>query len=242
MVGQPVNVFYMYEAIGVWESQAQLDAYAAECGVKNVTFTGKVNKPGDIRYRDVNHDGNIDLDNDRVFLGQPTPKWTFGMTNSFEWNNFDASFLLTAQTGGKVFGCFGRAIDRPSMGASSNVMDCWADAWWSETNTGDGSTPYIFSSTTGGQVDSRWLESSDYLCLKNLTIGYTLPWKTKVLQRARIYFSGENLLRFDSYYHGYSPEVSNGNKSVPGGSTANGIDYGGYPSARSFTFGLNVTF
>ena len=202
-----------------------------------------MNKPGDIRYEDVNHDGNIDLDHDRQYLGQPAPKWTFGMTNSFEWNGFDASLLLTAQTGGKVLGCFGRAIDRPSMGATSNVMDVWANAWWSETETGDGSTPYIFSSTTGGQVDSRWLESSDYLCLKNLTIGYTLPWKTKILQRARVYFSGENLLRFHSYYHGYSPEVANaGGSSVPGGSNSTGIDYGGYPSARSFTFGLNVTF
>ena len=242
-VGQPVNVFYMYKAIGVWNSQAELDAYAAECGVSQVTFTGKVNKPGDIRYEDVNHDGNIDLNHDRQYLGQPTPKWTFGMTNSFQWKNFDASFLLTAQTGGKIFGCFGRAIDRPSMGALSNVMDCWTDAWWSETETGDGSTPYILSSTTGGQVDSRWLESSDYLCLKNLTIGYTIPWKTKILQRARVYFSGENLLRFHSYYHGFSPEVANaGGSSVPGGSNSTGIDYGGYPSSRSFTFGLNITF
>ena len=242
-VGHPVNEFYMYEAIGVWRTQAELDAYAAECGVKNVTFTGKVNKPGDIRYRDVNHDGNIDLQNDRVYLGQPTPKWTFGMTNSFTWNNFDASFLLTAQTGGKIFGCFGRAIDRPSMGAGTNVMDCWTNAWWSEEEQGDGKTPYILSSTTGGQVDSRWLWSSNYLSLKNLTIGYTIPFKnTNVLKRMRIYFSGENLLRFDSYYNGYSPEISNGNKSVPGGATATGIDYGGYPTARSFTFGANITF
>lgn len=242
-VGHPVNAFYMYEAIGVWNSQAELDAYAKECGVANVTFTGKVNKPGDIRYRDVNHDGNIDLENDRVYLGQPTPKWTFGMTNSFQWNNFDASFLLTAQTGGKILGCFGRAIDRPSMGATSNVMDRWANAWWSETETGNGETPYIFSSTTGGQVDSRWLWSSNYLTLKNLTIGYTIPFKNvNILKSMRIYFSGENLLRFDSYYNGYSPEISNGNKSVPGGATATGLDYGGYPTARSFTFGANITF
>jgi hypothetical protein len=128
------------------------------------------------------------------------------------------------------------------MGASSNVMDCWTNAWWSEEETGDGETPYIFSSTTGGQVDSRWLESSDYLCLKNLTIGYTIPWKTKILQRARIYFSGENLLRFHSYYHGFNPEVANAGGSNPGGASSTGIDYGGYLSARSFTFGVNVTF
>lgn len=242
-VGHPINAFYMYEAIGVWRTQAELDAYAAECGVSQVTFQGKTYKPGDIRYRDVNHDGNITLDDDRVYLGQPTPKWTFGLTNTFQWKNFDASILITAQTGGKVFGCFGRAIDRPGMGASGNVMDCWTNAWWSEEEQGDGKTPYIFSSTTGGQVDSRWLESSDYLSLKNLTIGYTIPIKnTKIMKRARIFLSCENLLRFDSYYHGYSPEISNGSKSVPGGTTATGIDYGGYPTARVITMGANITF
>lgn len=242
-VGHPINAFYMYEAIGVWRTQAELDAYAAECGVSQVTFQGKTYKPGDIRYRDVNHDGNITLDDDRVYLGQPTPKWTFGLTNTFQWKNFDASILITAQTGGKVFGCFGRAIDRPGMGASGNVMDCWTNAWWSEEEQGDGMTPYIFSTTTGGQVDSRWLESSDYLSLKNLTIGYTIPFRnTKIMKRARIFLSCENLLRFDSYYHGYSPEISNGSKSVPGGTTATGIDYGGYPTARVITIGANITF
>lgn len=241
-VGHPVNAFYMYEAIGVWESQAQLDAYAKECGVEKVTFQGKVNKPGDIRYRDVNGDGNITLADDRVYLGQPTPKWIFGMTNSFEWKGFDASILLTAQTGGEILGTIGRAIDRPSMGASSNVMDVWTNAWWSEDEPGDGKTPYIFSNTTGGQVDSRWLWSSNYLSIKNLTLGYTIPVKSNILQRARVFVSCENLLRFDSYYSGYSPEISNGSSSVPGGAVATGLDYGGYPTSRIFTFGANITF
>ena len=241
-VGHPVNAFYMYEAVGVWKSQAELDAYAQECGVKRVTFQGKANKPGDIRYRDVNHDGNITLDDDRVYLGQPTPKWTFGMTNTFQWKGFDVSMLITAQLGGKILGTLGRAIDRPSMGAQGNVMDCWNTAWWSENETGDGTTPYIFSSTTGGQVDSRWLWSSNYLSLKNLTIGYTLPVKSKILQRARIYASCENLLRFDDYYSGFSPEIANGKSGVPGGASALGIDYGGYPTARVYTLGVNIMF
>lgn len=240
-VGKPINAFYMYEAIGVWKTQAELDAYAKECGVSKVTFQGKANKPGDIRYRDVNHDGDIDLQNDRQFLGQPTPKWMFGMTNTFQWKGFDASILVTAQLGGKILGTIGRAIDRPSMGALSNVMDCWTNAWWSEEEQGDGKTPYIFSSTTGGQVDSRWLWSSNYLSIKNLTIGYTLPVKKSVMQRARIFISCENLLRFDSYYNGYSPEIAN-SKDAPGGAQASGLDYGGYPTSRIFTLGANITF
>lgn len=242
-VGHPVNAFYMYEAIGVWKSQAEIDAYAAECGVKKVTFTGsKTVKPGDIRYRDVNHDGDINLNDDRVYLGQPTPKWTFGFTNTFSWKNFDASILMTAQTGGKILGTLGRAIDRPGMGASSNVFAWWKNAWWSEDEPGDGKTPYILSTTTGGQVDSRWLRSSDFLSLKNLTIGYTVPLKSNIINRLRVYASFENLIRFDSYDLGYSPEAANASKSTaPGGATATGLDYGGYPTARICTFGINLT-
>jgi len=242
-VGQPVNEFYMYEAIGVWKTQAEIDAYAKECGVSKVTFqSSKAIQPGDIRYRDVNHDGDFTLADDRVHMGQPTPKFTYGMTNTFRWKGFDASLLIMAQTGGKIYGALGRAIDRPSMGAQGNMFDKWNNAWWSETEQGDGKTPYILSTTTGGTCDSRWLYSSDYLSIKNLTIGYTFPFKSKIISNARVYISCENLLRFDSYYEGYSPETSNGKDTVPGGSSAIGSDYGGYPTSKIYTIGINVSF
>ena len=243
-VGHAVNEFHMYEAIGVWNTQAEIDAYANECGVSRLTFQGSNTiKPGDIKYRDVNHDGNYTLADDRTFLGQPTPKMTYGLTNTFQWKNFDAQLLITAQTGGKIFGTIGRAIDRPSMGALSNVFGWWRNAWWSETEQGDGKTPYILSTTTGGTVDSRWLYSSDFISLKNITLGYTVPLKSKMVSRLRIYASFENLLRFDSYDEGYSPESANASKTTaPGGATATGLDYGGYPTARIYTFGINLTF
>lgn len=244
MVGHPVNAFFMMHAIGVWKTQAEIDAYAKEVGVSRLTFNGSTTiKPGDIRYADVNKDGNFSYNDDREFLGQPTPKFTFGLTNSFQWKNFDASVLVTGQFGGKIYGAFGRALDRPSMGALSNVMDRWTNSWWSETEQGDGHTPYILSTTTGGTCDSRWLYSSDFISLKNLTLGYTVPVKSKFLQNLRLYVSLENLLRYDHYYEGFSPEASNTAKSdVPGGTTALGLDYGGYPTAKVYTFGLNITF
>lgn len=240
-VGKAVNTYYMYDAIGVWKNQAEIDAYSATHKGEAVTFEGKKVQPGDIRYRDVNNDGRYDKDSDRDYLGSPTPKFVFGMTNRFSYKNFDLSVLLTAQTGGKIYGILGRAIDRPSMGAKSNIMGHWRDAWWSEDEPGNGSVPYILSQTTGATLDSRWLYSSNYLRIKNLTFGYKLPINPKVISYARIYFAVENLAKWDSYYGGYSPEAANVG-SGPGGSSALGLDYGGYPIARTFTFGINVNF
>lgn len=242
-VGEPINSFYMYNAIGVWRTQKELDDYAAETGVTAVTFEGKNLKPGDLRYEDVDHNGIIEKEGDRKILGSPTPKFTYGMTNRITYKNFDLSILITAQSGGKIFGVLGRAIDRPSMNPNSNMMDVWMDAWWSEDEQGNGSVPSIFSNTTGGTVDSRWLWSSNYLRIKNLTLGYKLPLPTKIAQSARVYISIENLWKWDKYYNGYSPEAANtASSSSPGGTSAVGLDYGGYPISRIFSFGLNLNF
>lgn len=242
MVGKPINSFWMYEAIGVWKSQAELDAYAAQHNISAVTFEGKTVKPGDIKYKDYTGDGVITAD-DKHILGQPTPKYVFGMTNTFSWKDFDLSILLTAQTGGKIFGVLGRAIDRPGMGATGNVLGHWRDAWWSESEPGNGSVPYIRSTTTGATLDSRWLYSSDYLRIKNITLGYKLPIPEKIISYARVYFSIENLACWNSYYGGYSPEAANtASSSSPGGQSALGLDYGSYPLARTFTLGININF
>lgn len=243
IVGKPINTFYMYDAIGVWKTQKEIDDYSAAHNGAAVTFEGKTIVPGDIRYRDVNNDGKYDKDNDRDYSGSPTPKFVYGMTNTFSYKNFDLSILLTAQTGGKIFGVFGRANDRPSMGASSNAMGRWRDAWWSEEEQGNGNVPYILSTTTGTTLDSRWLYSSDYLRIKNLTFGYKLPIDPEIISSARIYLSIENLAKWDNYYGGYSPEAANtGASTSPGGQSALGLDYSGYPLARIFTLGVNITF
>lgn len=243
MVGKPINTFYMYDAIGVWKSQAEIDEYSALHGGQPVTFEGKRIQPGDIRYKDVNNDGIYDKNNDRDYLGSPTPKFVFGMTNTFTYKDFDLSVLLTAQTGGKIFGVLGRAFDRPSMGSSSNALGRWRNAWWSEEEQGDGKTPYILSTTTGATLDSRWLYSSDFLQIKNLTLGYKLPINPKFISYARVYISIENLAKWDNYYGGYSPEAANtASSSSPGGSSAVGLDYSGYPTPRIFTLGINVNF
>lgn len=241
-VGYAMNTFYLYEATGVWKTQEEIDDYSAAHNNKTVTFLGKKIVPGDIRYNDANNDGIYTVD-DKLHLGSPTPTFTYGMTNNFSYRNFDLSIVMTAQSGGKIYGLLGRAIDRPGMGAAGNAFGHWRNAWWSEEDQGDGKTPYILSTTTGTTLDSRWLYSSDYFRIKNVTLGYTIPNIKKYLNNARVYLSVENLALFDKYYGGYSPESANsGQSNAPGGSNALGIDYGGYPISRVFTMGVNITF
>lgn len=228
-VGQPMYYFYGLKCTGVWMTQKEIDDYKASTGL-TPKYQGANVKPGDLKHEDINDDGNITND-DRQMLGKPSPDFTFGMTNRFTWKNFDASILFTAQTGGSIYGTLGRAIDRAGMGAQTNAMGWWRDCWWSEDEPGNGMVPSPYSSVKP-DADSRFLYKSDYFRIKNLTIGYKIPFKN-VIKSARVYASIENLLILDSYYHGYSPESSN---------SGTGMDYGAYPSARTFTFGLNINF
>ena len=94
--------------------------------------------------------------------------------------------------------------------------------------------PYTFS-TVKPDADSRFVESSDYFRIKNITVGYSFPFK-KFISSARVYLSVENVLLLAHYYHGYTPEATTQGNNFPG------FDYGAFPSARSFTAGININF
>ena len=225
MVGQPLRAYYMYDAVGVYQTKEDLKKYP--------TMTNS--QVGDVRYRDANDDGVIN-DQDRTLVGKPSPDYTFGFTNSFRYKDFDLSILLTAQTGGKLYSVLGRAMDRPGMGASINVLAKWKNMWRSEEEPGDGKTPGIDNKNTSSLYDSRWLYSTDFIKIKNITLGYRIPVKRfKYLSSARLYMSAENVWMWDKYDGGFSPESNNG------GETAD-YDYGAYPQPRTITLGVNVTF
>lgn len=216
-VGQPIGYFKLYDAIGVYETQADVDASPKMA--KTIV--------GDSKYRDVNGDGKID-ENDRTNVGQPLPAFVYGFTNTFTYRNFDLNILLTAQTGGQIYSMIGRSIDRPGMGYLYNKLAKWENRWKSPEDPGDGMTPSI-NATTGSYYDTRWLYSSDYVRLKNITFGYNVP-KMKWFERARIYVSVENPYIWHKYDGGYTPEAANNE----------GGDYGGYPQSRTYSIGINL--
>lgn len=230
-VGRPAGEYYLYYATGVYETEEDLKRYP--------TQTGSV--VGSVRYRDISGpngvpDGKI-TEADRVHMGHPQPSCTYGMTNTFKYKNWTASFLITAQTGGKIYGAIGRAFDRQGMGTSVNVLRKWKNMWFSEEDPGDGHTPCAWISGINEEYDSRWLYSSDFIKLKNVTLSYNWRMPKKAfIDNIRLSASVENVFMIDSYDGGYSPESNNSSSRI------SSYDYGAYPMARTFNFGVNVQF
>lgn len=226
-VGHPVGEYYMYIADGVYRNEEDLARFPKQ----------ESSVVGSVRYRDVNGDGVIN-EADRTYCGKPQPSWTFGLNNSFKWNNWDMSFLITGQCGGKIWSALGRAIDMQYQGNALNRLDHYKDMWLNPDHVGNGKVPAAVG-TYGSieeQFSTRWLYSTDFIKLKNITLGYRFNFSKDAMVRSlRITASVENIFMIDNYYGGYSPESNNS------GSQVRAYDYGAYPSARTFSIGCNIS-
>ncbi len=222
-VGKPMYTIFTIVQDGV-VTQADIDA-------GGTTWGGKALVLGDPRYVDQNKDGKITTD-DRVDVGNPTPKYTWGITNTFKYKDFDLNILVEGQNGGYVYGLLGRALNRTGMGAVENTIDV------------DPAIRGNWKTNFGYVPNTDWLYKSDYLSVRNITLGYDLTKSLKSLNRidnARLYLSFENWFYWDKYDGGFNPEANN----VSGSSDSRypvPADYGGAPLARSLVVGLNINF
>ncbi|MET3499967.1 TonB-linked SusC/RagA family outer membrane protein [Mucilaginibacter sp. SG538B] len=228
-VGQPVQSFFGYIADGIFQNAGEVANSAKQTNAA----------PGDIKFRDINHDGVI-TDADRTFIGSYLPKFTYSLNYSASYKNFDAIVFFQGVYGNKIFN--GERIILEGMprlfNAGTNVLKAWTPT---NTNT---NIPRAISGDPNGnkRPSTRWIESGSYLRVKNMQIGYNFPtsWlKSKTdnaLNRLRIYVASTNLLTFTKY-KGLDPEIGSRN-----GTLTNGIDYGQYPQPRTVQLGLQATF
>lgn len=226
-VGLTRNTFYGFKTAGIFQNQADVDNYKNSTGIVIQPNA----KPGDFRWVDTNDDGTI-TDLDKQYLGSPLPKYTFGFNVGIDYKGFDFSASFNGAAGNKIF----QGLRRIDLGAGPNYQTKALNRW-----TGEGTSNTYPRLTTAdnnknfNNFSDFYLEDGDYLRLKLITLGYSLPSKTVSsigASKVRFYFTGENLLTFTKYT-GYDPEI--------GGSTL-GIDRGYYPQARTFMFGLNLQF
>ena len=224
--GYPVNVFYGYITDGIFQNQAEVDSHAVQMpGSNSATSTA----PGDIRFKDLNNDGVIN-DKDRTVIGNPNPKFTFSLNNTFNYKNFDLTIFLQGSYGNDIFNA--NRMYTEAMSIIQNQSTAVLGRW-----TGEGTSNNIPRAIYGdpnqnSRVSDRYIEDGSYLKIKNINLSYTLP-KTVFGQNfnsVKIFVSAQNLVTWTKY-SGFDPEVP-----------VNGIDNGTYPITRTVSLGLNIGF
>jgi TonB-linked SusC/RagA family outer membrane protein len=227
-VGHPYNSFFGYKTLGIFQNEAEIQAYTNKSGA----LLQPDARPGDFKWADINGDGVINTgDLDKTFLGSNLPKYTYGFTINMDYKGFDFMLFGQGAAGNKIFQGL-RRLDILTSNYSTKALDRWH---------GEGTStdyPRLTDSDPNGnfsRMSDFYLESGDYLRLKVLQLGYTLPnhlFRGTGISRLRVYVTGENVLTLTKYT-GYDPEVGGG---------VFGIDKGQYPQARSILGGVQLTF
>ena len=259
VVGQPIGQFWGYKVIGRFDKAEDFYYKDKEGNVKPVALPAGSSIEegktwiGDYIFADLNNDGVID-NNDCTFIGNPEPKFTYGIGNTFSWKGFDLTIFLSGSYGNDVLNYNRRYIENPRV--NSNLLKSAANYAVLERINPDGpddfrnlrvantstTLPRISASTTNAnnRVSDLYIEDGSYLRIQNISLGYTLPkkWVNKLnLQNVKVYANLQNVYTWTNY-SGYDPEVG----CMYGDALMNGLDYGRYPSPRIYTFGLNVSF
>lgn len=260
-VGQTIGEIWGYETEGFFIDQADIDSHAKQSPQMRASPTN-IWYPGDIKLKDLNNDGFINIGTNRVsnpgdrrIIGNSAPRYTYGINLNADWNNFFFSTFF--QGVGKQdwypsteSEAFWGQYNRPY----NNIPNFHLGNMWTPENT-NAYFPRTMSraasnstSRTLGVAQTRYLQNIAYIRMKNLQIGYNLP--KQLLSRikagsARVYFSGENLFTYSPLYKltkkhidventGPSDQVFN-----PGGNSGDGYNY---PMLKSFSLGLSLTY
>jgi len=219
--GYPIGYFRGYQTDGIFQNQSEVNGYP--------TINDDV-QPGDLRFVDINDDGVID-DNDKTNLGDPIPDATMGLNITLDYKNFDFGAYAFASVGNEIVRNYER--NQPLTNRSVYYLDRWTGE-----NTSN-SFPRVTSGANSNSLFSDfYVEDGSFIRLQNVQLGYTLSSKVlenSKIEKLRFYVSASNLFTLTEY-RGYDPTTSTG-EPIGGG-----IDYGFYPSPRTFLFGINLKF
>ena len=217
----PLYYYWGYQYEGVYRSDQEVLNYLTGYDATTTPFHA-----GDAKFRDNNGDGVID-DKDRVYLGSTIPKINYGLNFTAYLKDFDINLFFQGVGCNKIYNQMRHRLE--SNGSTSVLSPIMADAWTPENP--DGSLPNPKNSVNY-YVSDRFLESGAYFRLKNVQVGYTLPQSVlgkSGLKNCRFYVQMSNVFTITKY-KGYDPEVNGG------------VDYGNYPQAQTFLFGVNISY
>lgn len=229
--GGPITGFYLIKAIGVFQSQQEVNDY---------TKNGKLIQPnasaGDIKFLDANGDGQIN-DQDKVYMGSPFPSFEYGFGFNLSYANFDVNAYLQGTHGNKIYN--GLRQDLESMSLEFNYSTSTLNAWTPQNHSNTIPRAVTNDPNFNDQTSSRFLEDGSYLRMRTLQIGYTF---TDLIKRhlkigsLRAYVSADNLFTITKYT-GFNPDLGR-----TGSIFDRGVDFGhvAYPLARTISVGVQM--
>lgn len=226
MVGQPIGEFFGREVIGVFQSAADIAGYTNKNGV----VIQPTAKPGDFKYKDMNGDGVID-DKDRAVLGNPNPKFIFGINTSVTYKRFDLMLDLQGVSGVSIYN--GNFALR--YGGENYTKDFYDNRWHGEGTSNV--YPSVNVAGNNSYTNSFFVEDGSYFRVRNAQLGYTIIGNQQhsFFSNLRFYVNAQNPFTWFSY-RGFTPEVQ---ANSP---TKAGIDQQVYPLYATYNFGVNLTF
>ncbi|MDE5416775.1 TonB-dependent receptor [Labilibaculum sp. DW002] len=223
--GKAIGYFYGYKIDGIFQNQADINSAMYPNA-----------QPGDFKWHDTNGDGEITPD-DRTDIGNPWPKWTYGMTINAKWNGLDFSMMMHGKADVDIW----MAQYRDEAYGRANLPSFWLDRW---QQAGDNNGVPRLSITDANdnvrKASEFHVRDASFFKIGTIELGYTLPerWTKAVnLSRVRIYTAADNVAVFTKYPM-FDPEVG----AMEGNILNTGLDYSMYPQARTIRFGLNVGF
>lgn len=223
--GYPLFAYYGYQAEGIFQTVDEV-ANSAQKGVA---------VPGSPRWKDVNGDKKIDA-NDRIILGKSFPDFTYGLNNSISYKNFDLSLFVDGAQGFSLFNY--QLVDAlyPNDPYRNRLATPLLNRWTPQNPTNEWPSSIDYTKYGGGMVNNYTVTDASFFRIKNVQLSYRLPVsKVKFLQSATLTLSAQNLKTFTKYL-GYDPDVNSTT------STIIRVDRSSYPTARTFSVGLNVKF
>ena len=231
VVGEAPFHFFGFRTDGIFQNDAEVAAHATQNNAE----------PGNIRFVDINGDGQINAD-DRTIIGNPNPGIELGADFNFQYKNIDFSIFLNGVYDRDVYNGFRLVTEQQArlFNMSTVILDRWSPT--NPSNTVPKATPGF---TGNEQVSDRFIEDGSFTRIRSLTLGYTLPnqvldrFSNGSLSKLRVYMSGQNLATFTNY-SGYDPEIV----PILQGGTPNaiGFDQGRFPQPRTILAGIQVQF
>jgi TonB-linked SusC/RagA family outer membrane protein len=244
-VGQPFGQFFGLVKDGFYMNADEL---------KNSPIIPGRSAVGTIKLRDVNGDGVVTFGgdrDDRAIIGNPFPKFVYGITNNLQYGNLDFSVVGSGSYGNQlwvrhlystanldgVFNMVEGVKDRFRVGPDGRVITPGA-GMYGVTNGGGN-----FTGIERDWPSSHFVADASFFTIRNITLGYNFGAMRKFFKSARVYASVQQAFVFTKYWGGPNPETSaQGDGQGDGGNLSPGVDLSNYPVPRTFTLGVNLNF